>query len=206
MTALLEKPVERNFQAQLIARAWHDPIFKERLLSDPRPAMEEELDIRLPEDLEVTVLEEAADSLYLVLPPNGASHGEARRNGVSREIKPERDFQEQLINKARQHAGFKAELLANPKPAIEQEFGIRLPEHLRVKVVEQSPAHFYLLLPINRTELSEVTLNAPVGGTTGDCATNCCNSSSASASGWCGWCWSWSGGCCNSNSSSNCCW
>jgi hypothetical protein len=211
MTALLEKPVERNFQAQLIARAWHDPTFKEKLLADPRPAMEEELDIRLPEDLQVTVLEETPDSLYLVLPANGSGQSGARRNGVNREIKPERDFQEQLINKARQHAGFKAKLLADPKPAIEEEFGIILPEHLRVKVVEQTPSRFYLMLPINRTELSEVTLNAPVGGTTGDCATNCCNSSSASASGcgWCGWCWSGGcGGCswCNSDSSSNCCW
>src|SRR5260370_10812200 len=131
MNDLLERTDERHLRAQLIARAWYDATFKEKLLADPKPAMEEALDLRLPEDLQVTVLEETPDSLYLVLPGNGAALGEAPRNGAARETRPERDLQERLLTKARQDAGVKAKLLADPRPAIEEEFGITLPQRLR---------------------------------------------------------------------------
>ncbi len=204
----LQSKSQRNLRAQLIARAWHDPIFKEKLLTDPQPAIEEELDLRLPEDLQVTVLEETPDTLYLILPgSNGALFRESG-NGIGRQKKSEKDIQSRLIAKAGQDAAFKQRLLADPRPTIEQELGITLPRHLHVRVVAETPTHFCLVLPINRTELSEEQLNAPVGACTGDCATNCCVSNSASgcASG-CGCSCSCSCGLCNyCNSASNCCW
>jgi hypothetical protein len=188
MTALLEKPDHRHFQARLIARAWHDPAFKEKLLADPKPAMEGELDMRLPEDLQVTVLEETPDTLVLLLPSQGRSffgdHGNGSARRTDRNVcatGSERDLRAELIAKANQDGPFREELLTNPRRVIEQEFGIVLPEHLRVSVAEETPTHHFLLLPLNRTVLTEEPLNTMVGGTSGDCATNCCDSSSSSA-------------------------
>ena len=56
--------VERS----IIERSLQDDAFRERLLEDPRAALEEELGTRLPEEVEVRAVEESADTIYLVLP------------------------------------------------------------------------------------------------------------------------------------------
>jgi hypothetical protein len=180
---------------------WYDESFKERLLTDPKSAIEEEFDVELPDDLQVTVLEEAPDTLFLLLPGKGCSVSADHGNGSrERALSSERDLRAELSGKANQDGAFRQELLADPRRAIEKELGIPLPEHLRVTVAEETPTRHFLLLPINRTVLNEEPLNTVVGGTTGDCATNCCNSYSYSG---CGGTYL----CCNScNSSSNCCW
>ena len=55
-------------EQRLVRRANTDPAFRARLLTDPRSAIAEELDIQLPESLEVVVVEERPDRLCLVLP------------------------------------------------------------------------------------------------------------------------------------------
>jgi hypothetical protein len=53
---------------RISARAATDPGFRQRLLAFPREAVAEELDIPLPERLEVVVIEEQLDRLAIVLP------------------------------------------------------------------------------------------------------------------------------------------
>ena len=55
----------------IVQRSMEDEEFRQRLLDDPRGTMEQELGSALPEGLEVRVVEESADTIYLVLP--GAS-------------------------------------------------------------------------------------------------------------------------------------
>jgi hypothetical protein len=71
-----------EFEARLIAKAWKDEAFAEALRTDPRGAIQGELarlqpGFTLPEDLEITVLEETPKSLYLVVPekPRGVDVG-----------------------------------------------------------------------------------------------------------------------------------
>jgi hypothetical protein len=52
----------------LIDRSLQDEDFRQRLLAEPRAAIEQELGIRVPESVEVRVVEESADTIYLVLP------------------------------------------------------------------------------------------------------------------------------------------
>jgi Nitrile hydratase, alpha chain len=52
----------------LIERSLEDEEFRQRLLDDPRAAIEQELGSRLPESVEVRAVEETADTIYLVLP------------------------------------------------------------------------------------------------------------------------------------------
>ena len=65
----------RDLEAHLIARAWKDEAFRQELLSDPKAVVERELrrqhpDARLPEHVQLHVLEETPTTRYLVLPAN----------------------------------------------------------------------------------------------------------------------------------------
>ncbi|ANS73383.1 NHLP leader peptide family natural product precursor [Paenibacillus yonginensis] len=64
-------------QSQLIQKAWQDPTFKSKLLSDPKGTIQEFLGISLPDHIKVRTVEENADEFYLVLPPNPSSVLEA---------------------------------------------------------------------------------------------------------------------------------
>jgi hypothetical protein len=53
---------------KLIQRSLEDEDLRQRLLDDPKGAIEQELGIQLPESIEVRALEESAETIYLVLP------------------------------------------------------------------------------------------------------------------------------------------
>ncbi|EJW19251.1 NHLP leader peptide domain protein [Paenibacillus alvei DSM 29] len=57
---------------QIIHKAWEDPSFKERLLSNPKAAIKELLGISIPDHVELTTQEETKDHFILVIPPNPA--------------------------------------------------------------------------------------------------------------------------------------
>jgi Nitrile hydratase, alpha chain len=61
-----------EMERRLIQRSLEDEEFRQRLLADPRAAIEQELGSRLPESIEVRVVEESADTIYLVLPSRSA--------------------------------------------------------------------------------------------------------------------------------------
>jgi hypothetical protein len=58
-------------ERRLIERSLQDDAFRQRLIADPKAALEEELGTQFPEGVQVRALEETADTIYLVLP--GAS-------------------------------------------------------------------------------------------------------------------------------------
>ncbi|MFC5472130.1 NHLP leader peptide family RiPP precursor [Cohnella suwonensis] len=55
----------------------------------------------------------------------------------------------QIIKKAWEDASFKKSLLSDPKSAIREAFGIEIPEAIELKVVEETPTTYYLVLPPN---------------------------------------------------------
>jgi len=96
-----------------------------------------------------------------------------------------KDLRARLIARAWHDPDFKRQLLANPKAAIEQEFGIELPADLEVTAVEDTPDHLHLVVPVNRTGLTEERLGtdeavAHCGG--GACQSCNCNCSCGSCS------------------------
>lgn len=54
---------------ELIARTWEDPDFKQLLLSNPKPVLAQAGIVDIPEDVEIEVLENTKERMYLVLPP-----------------------------------------------------------------------------------------------------------------------------------------
>ena len=57
-----------EWERRLIERSLEDEEFRQRLLDDPKGAVEQELGSALPEGVEVRVVEESSDTIYLVLP------------------------------------------------------------------------------------------------------------------------------------------
>ena len=61
-----------DIERKLIQRSLEDEDFRQRLLADPKGALEQELGTQLPEGVEVRVVQESADTIYLVLPSTSA--------------------------------------------------------------------------------------------------------------------------------------
>ncbi len=80
-----------------------------------------------------------------------------------------KQLEEKLIAKAMKDEAFRKTLLENPKAAIEEETGIKIPGAVNLNVVEEDPSTFYLVLPPKikpetEDELSEAELEMVSGG------------------------------------------
>jgi hypothetical protein len=62
-------------QSDLIDRAMRDPAFRDALVKQPKTTLEQALGVSLSSTMRVTVHQESADELHLVLP---AASGEAQ--------------------------------------------------------------------------------------------------------------------------------
>ncbi|MGU3471152.1 NHLP leader peptide family RiPP precursor [Paenibacillus sp. D51F] len=60
-----------SLKVQIIQKAWKDPEFKAKLLSDPKSALQA-FGIMVPEEIELQVMEETPSSYFLIIPPNPA--------------------------------------------------------------------------------------------------------------------------------------
>ncbi len=57
-----------EMERSIVQRSLEDENFRQRLLDDPKAALEEELGTRLPEGVQIRAVEETAQTIYLVLP------------------------------------------------------------------------------------------------------------------------------------------
>jgi hypothetical protein len=58
-----------DLEAMLNAKAWKDPKFKKKLLSDPEAALKEMGIDHLPKNAKVRIIEESSDTVTFVLHP-----------------------------------------------------------------------------------------------------------------------------------------
>lgn len=73
----------KDMEMQLIAKAQADKAFRQALLNDPKAAIEQELGGSLPQGMDIKVVEETADTLYLVLPSTEGQLSEADLDHVA---------------------------------------------------------------------------------------------------------------------------
>ncbi|WP_199328142.1 NHLP leader peptide family RiPP precursor [Cylindrospermum sp. FACHB-282] len=76
----------QTLEEKIIAKAIEDPAYKQRLLSDAKAVLQEELGASLPDDLTVQVLQQSPKHLYLLLPTD---IDELVRNGTLSETELE---------------------------------------------------------------------------------------------------------------------
>ena len=62
-------------EQRIIRRSLEDDVFRQRLLENPKTAIEEKLGTRLPEGVEIRAVEETLDTVYIVLPARPADVG-----------------------------------------------------------------------------------------------------------------------------------
>jgi hypothetical protein len=155
-----ETLLTRELSAQLIGRAWKDPIFKQALLENPAGALAQFLDFQLPPGLSLTVVEETATALYIVLPTSAEAANHRDRPAV----------EAQIVARALHDAAFRRALLADPAGELQQAFGMHLPSTMTVQVLVETPTTSYLVLPLDPTpalaerELSDLELMTVAGG------------------------------------------
>jgi len=58
----------QEMERRIVQRSIEDEAFRQRLIEDPKGAVEQELGTRLPEGARVVAVEETQDTIYLVLP------------------------------------------------------------------------------------------------------------------------------------------
>jgi Nitrile hydratase, alpha chain len=75
---MADQTTRRDFELQLIEKAWKDDAFRQALRTDPQGTVESALGGKLPAGVQVKLVEETADTFYLVLPaiPDRASSGQ----------------------------------------------------------------------------------------------------------------------------------
>ena len=162
---------QRQHQAQkyteVVTRTWRDTAFKQQLLGNPRAVLQEH-GLSVPNSQTVRVLEDTADTMYLVLPtkPSGHLSDEELARLAGQQPEPTRKIGQVLINAWRDDA-FKQRLLGNPD-AVLQENGLPLPAGKAVRVVENTAETVHLVLPVKpNAELSEQELEQVTGGMVG---------------------------------------
>jgi len=81
------------------------------------------------------------------------------------------EFFTRLIEKSLEDDSFRRRLMENPKGAVEQDLGRRLPEEVRVVAVEETAETIYLMLPstsVAGVALSNQELESVAGGISTD--------------------------------------
>ncbi len=61
-----------EFERKLIEKAWQDDQFRQELIANPKKVIEQEMGCALPANINIKVVEETPDTLYLRLPVNPA--------------------------------------------------------------------------------------------------------------------------------------
>jgi hypothetical protein len=89
---------------------------------------------------------------------------EAAGGGISRA-----EMERKLIQRSLEDEGFRRRLLADPRAALEEELGARLPKEVEVRAVEETADTIYLVLPSasvvgDSRELSDQELETLAGG------------------------------------------
>jgi Nitrile hydratase, alpha chain len=148
-----------SFESQLekvFTKAWADPKYKARLISDPRAALVE-AGVSLPAGLDFKVVENTNKLVHLILPPPPS----AEMSGTEKESF-ESQF-EKVFTKAWADPKYKARLISDPRAAI-VEADVSLPASLDFKVVENTNKLVHLIIPPPPAELSEESLALVAGG------------------------------------------
>ena len=126
--------------ARLVARAWCDEAFRERLLTDARSAAAE-LGIRIPEDPAVTVLENTADAHHVIVCTLCSCYPRALLGRPP-------DWYRSLEYRSR--------VVVEPRTVL-REFGVEIADDVAVRVVDSTADHRYLVLPLRPPGTEDMT-------------------------------------------------
>ncbi|MGJ5675413.1 MAG: NHLP leader peptide family RiPP precursor [Nostochopsis sp.] len=191
----------KDLEIHLITRALKNEEFRQELIANPKAVVEKELGVKLPEELEIKVLEETESTLYMVVPSNpyegifeeelkvlvGMTYEnvacwvlEQQRNTLLDE-----NSSVMLIAEAWRDEVFKQKLLANPMAVISQLIQRKLNEEfdgITIIGCEETAKNLYIVLPSSGVDSMEswmqlplyvLPINMPIAGSGGAMGTSC---------------------------------
>lgn len=176
-----------EIKIQMLTQAAQDSEFRSQLIVDPMAAIAEK-GWDVPTRTQITVVEETSSHYYLVLPPLEPSDLDTEKDLSDEQIKMNQavqtsanslsltptghmlEIEVQLLARAAQDSEFRSHLIANPK-AVMAEKGFNVPANIEVTVLQETPNHYYLVLPVldfseleADKELSDEELELVAGG------------------------------------------
>ena len=134
---------------QLVAKAWTEPEFRERLRTDPVATLRG-VGAEINDGVTIRILEPSETRAYITLPETLPA-GEPT------------DAIEQLTARAVTDPAYKARLVAEPV-AVLAEAGLSVPDGMQVEVVEGSDTQGFLVLPPAPEGLDPDSLSDDVAG------------------------------------------
>jgi Nitrile hydratase, alpha chain len=157
---------------QIIARAWDDESFKQYLFTEPKAVLTE-YDVEVPDDLVILVVENSANLLYVTLPAKPSTELSSEQFKIlqqdSYQFPQQTEYDKkyyQIVAKAWEDESFKQRLFTEPRTVL-IEYGIKVPEELEIRFIENTANLLYITLPIKPSEeLSDEELEMAVGGGT----------------------------------------
>ncbi|MEH2070409.1 MAG: NHLP leader peptide family RiPP precursor [Nostoc sp.] len=176
-----------EIKAQMLTQAVQDSHFRSRLIANPL-AVAAENGWDIPTQTQMTVVEETPSHYYLVLPALQLSALGTQKDLLGEDLianqtaqTPENsdlvsptahilEIEVQLLARAAQDCDFRTRLIADPKTVMAEK-GLHFPTNIQVSVLQETPDHYYLVLPAldfseleaNR-ELSDAELELVAGG------------------------------------------
>jgi hypothetical protein len=165
----------KDWEIHLITRALKDEEFKHELLANPKIVVEKELGTKLPEDLEINVLEEEQDTVYMVLPCNpyeGMSEEDLQASlGITYEdvarwvLEQQRntlldeDINLNLVVQTWKDKRFKKSFVNNPQLVLEQKGWVNFSADTIIKVFEENKNQVYLVIPILLDQFEDLNVS-----------------------------------------------
>ncbi|MBH8562238.1 NHLP leader peptide family RiPP precursor [Nostoc sp. CENA67] len=153
----------KDLEIHLITCALKNEGFRQELITNPKAVVEKQIGTKLPEELEIKVLEETEDTLYMVLPCNpyeGISEEELKvflgmtYEDVARWVLEQQrnallseENSVKLMVQAWRDQEFKNKLLLNPKIVIQQELASEIPSSLSIQIQEETANSLYIIIP-----------------------------------------------------------
>jgi hypothetical protein len=133
---------------QVIAKALHEPEFRDRLIANPKKVLHA-IAMPIPEEQSVTVLESREGQVFFVLPMMTDQDVQQLSASLS-DVHPQRSVRAKILIRAAQDSDYKLQLFNDPKATLKAE-GMMIPDSAEVMVLENTDQQFYIILPYIHT-------------------------------------------------------
>ena len=131
---------------QIVARAWSDSHFKERLLADPAAAISE-LGFVVPEGKSITAVENTSKLCHIVLTSPRYTEAKSAYADIKEFAESYSDPRLFPLQWGSHDPVFAARIRADPKAAL-RCMDVVVPDSIAIEVVENSRTQAYLVLPM----------------------------------------------------------
>jgi hypothetical protein len=128
----------------IVAKVLRDPVLRSKLLAEPKQTLLS-MDVPIPADQAVTVLESDGARSFFVLPMMTEADVQDLKDSLGA-VQQGRSARSQVLIKAAEDPTYKMQLMQDPK-AVLQAAGINIPDPIQITILENSAEHLHIVIP-----------------------------------------------------------